>query len=172
MIALPVERPPRVRSWLFIAGVVLLSAISFTPARAIPLPRASGPDAAVSLIATPDASSSVVSSAPSPATLAISAAPGGICAFAVTNCPAGTGVAQVNLSVTIQKPHGWSDVQVAFVMDTTPFMGVFDPTKGNISGESNAVPFLVQNATEIATAIQAAHPQSNVSFALVDYFST
>ncbi|MCI4318345.1 MAG: hypothetical protein L3J96_07380, partial [Thermoplasmata archaeon] len=105
------------------------------------------------------------------ASLSVAATPASICAFGYTGCPAGTGEARVNLSAIVEKSPDWANVQVAFVLDTTPFMGVLDTTKGNVSEESNGVPVLVHNATEIANAIQSAHPHSNVSFALVDYFS-
>lgn len=86
-------------------------------------------------------------------------------------------------------PH-WPEVQVAFVLETTPYDGVYDPTvrdwgqllggpgdacgaslpgTGPLCEESNGVPFFVANASAIAAGIQTANPSSNVSFALVDY---
>ncbi|HEV8049934.1 MAG TPA: PKD domain-containing protein, partial [Thermoplasmata archaeon] len=84
----------------------------------------------------------------------------------------------------------WSSVQVAFVLETTPYDGVYDPMAqdwgqrnggpGDACGavdpgnstlceESNGVPFFVANASAIATGIQSANPGTNVSFALIDY---
>jgi hypothetical protein len=76
-------------------------------------------------------------------------------------------------------------VDVAFVIETTPYDGVYDPSAGDsgtdpcattngaaICEESNGVPFFVANAKLIAGAIQQANPKANVSFALVDYFAT
>lgn len=76
-------------------------------------------------------------------------------------------------------------VQVAFVIETTLYDGVYDPSASDLGGdfcaqtagaaaceESNGVPFFVANAKQIAGVIQQANPKANVSFALVDYFAT
>jgi hypothetical protein len=121
--------------------------------------------------------------------LSISTAPNSICALQATSCPAGVGVSRVTL--TAQAPQGgfetWPAVQIAFVIETTVYDGVFDPTVGDpgydqcavlndpagpACEESNGVPFFVTNAQQIANAIQAANPHTTVSFALVDYFAT
>lgn len=83
-------------------------------------------------------------------------------------------------------PVDWPSVQVVFLVETTPYDGVFDPTDTLDYGldpclaggathpceESNGVTFFLHYAQEIADGIAAAHPETNVSFALVDYFST
>jgi hypothetical protein len=121
--------------------------------------------------------------------LSISENPSSICALELTSCPAGTGVSRVTLSA--QAPQAgfetWPAVQVAFVIETTAYDGVYDPSAfdpgydecgiqsgfaGPICEESNGVPFFVANAQVIANAIQAANPHTDVSFALVDYFAT
>jgi len=121
--------------------------------------------------------------------LSVAADPSSICVLQLTNCPAGVGLSRVTL--TAQAPatsfETWPAVQVAFVIETTVYDGVFDPTAGDpgqdmcaqASGytgpaceESNGVPFFVSNAQSIANAIQAANPHSLVQFALVDYFAT
>lgn len=83
--------------------------------------------------------------------------------------------------------RNWSFVQVAFLLETTPYDGVFDsstPTVGYsfdpclLGGslhpceESNAVPFFVHYAAEIAGGIEARHPGTNLSFGLVDFSGT
>ena len=84
-----------------------------------------------------------------------------------------------------ERATNWSSVQLAFVLETTPYDGVYDPLSNGTGSdpcmtggqthpceESNGVPFFAQHAGEIAHAIQAEHPQTIVSFALVDYFAT
>ncbi|HEV2317069.1 MAG TPA: hypothetical protein VGV89_05795 [Thermoplasmata archaeon] len=76
----------------------------------------------------------------------------------------------------------WPNVQVAFVLETTPFDGVYDFDSGDVSDSCNWAPYLceesngacyfVSHAQLIANAIQAANPHSQVSFAMVDYFAT
>ena len=108
-----------------------------------------------------------------------------ICAQQSVACPAATGTARVQLSVSAQGgpiPY-WPAVQVAFVIETTAYDGVFGtdrPTSFDACAnanptapaceESNGIPFFVANAQEIANAIQASNPRSSVSFALVDYY--
>ncbi len=75
----------------------------------------------------------------------------------------------------------YANVQVVFVVETTLYDGVYDPTSYD-SGvnnpcngpcqESNAVPFFVANSGTIASNIAANNPYSTVSFAMVDYFAT
>jgi len=124
--------------------------------------------------------------APSALTLGITASPHSICALGQSTCGAGTGFSRVTLTANAANAGvlAWPNVQVAFVIETTLFDGVYDPTAGEpgnscaagSSGmpceESNGVPFFVQNAQNIANAIQQANPHSQVSFAMVDYFYT
>ena len=118
--------------------------------------------------------------------LGISAQPSTICAFQETSC--GVGVPESEVTMTAQaSPNGlesWPSVQVAFVIETTAYDGVYDPSAGDPGGDvcaqsggpvcemSNGVCFFVTHAQQIANAIQAANPHSQVSFALVDYFAT
>ena len=118
--------------------------------------------------------------------LGISALPSAICAYGLTSCPAGTGDSRVTLtaSAATNGVLAWPDVQVAFVVETTLYDGVYDPSAGdpgfdpctaagqNPCEESNGVPFFVAHGQDIANSIAAANPHSRVSFALVDYFST
>jgi hypothetical protein len=79
-------------------------------------------------------------------------------------------------------------VEVAFVVETGLYDGVYSPGTSFDSGydpcagadpanapaceESNGVPFFVANAQSITDTIQQAHPESAVTFAMVDYFAT
>ena len=123
-------------------------------------------------------------------TLGLGVVPGAICVAGEQACPAGTDTARVTLSANAQgaSSASWPAVQVAFVLETTPYDGVYDPINGGEPGadpcalagshvdrpceESNGVPFFATHAQAIATAIAAANPRTQVSFALVDYFAT
>lgn len=121
--------------------------------------------------------------------LQVLASPSAICAGGGATCAAGVGVERVTLTAAVPATVQtvWPAVQVAFVIETTPYDGVFDPSaweagrdpctttpgyNGTLCEESNGVPFFVANAQTIANAIAAANPRTNVSFALVDYFAT
>jgi hypothetical protein len=98
-------------------------------------------------------------------------------------------VAQTNLTFQAQGVgvDAWPAVQVLFVLETTPYDGVFDPSTGSggwadpcagaygrnpngpLCDESNGVPFFVANAASIAQSLQLAHPSTAMSFGLVDY---
>jgi hypothetical protein len=118
--------------------------------------------------------------------LGISVAPASLCAYERATCPAGTGYARVTLSASVGagEVESWPAVQIAFVLETTPYDGVYDAASGDpgadrcavdsqvLCEESNGVPFFVKNAEQIADEIQAANPRTQVSFALVDYFAT
>ncbi|HZY92656.1 MAG TPA: hypothetical protein VFG07_07825 [Thermoplasmata archaeon] len=119
-------------------------------------------------------------------TLGIGTQPSSICLQGVLACSAGTDTSRVTLTATAggQGQLVWPAVQVAFVVETTLYDGVYDPGAGEpgndiCSGtsqaaceESNGVPFFVANAQQIASAISAANPHTKVSFAMVDYFAT
>jgi hypothetical protein len=121
--------------------------------------------------------------------LSVTDSPSAICALESTSCPAGVGVSRVTLTAAAPQSSyvSWPDVDVAFVIETAVYDGVYDPTAGDhgqdecaqangAAGpacmESNGVPFFVANAQQIANAIQSANPHSGVKFALVDYFAT
>jgi hypothetical protein len=121
--------------------------------------------------------------------LSVADDPTAICALEETSCPAGVGVSRVTLTASAPASsfESWPAVQVAFVIETTVYDGVYDPTvsdpgfdqcadaddpAGPACEESNGVPFFVANAQQIANSIQGANPHSAVSFALVDYFAT
>ncbi|MCI4324062.1 MAG: hypothetical protein L3K03_08675 [Thermoplasmata archaeon] len=149
-----------------------------------------GPATPMGLTSEPDATVGTSSTAPPELALSISAEPHAICAFNGMTCSAGAGESRVTL--TAQAPvaggESWPDVQVAFVLDTSPYNGDYDPYSSNSMGldpcgqevilsstlceESNGIPFFVANAQTIANAIQSANPKSAVSFALVDYYAT
>ncbi len=120
--------------------------------------------------------------------LGISDNPHTICAFGENSCPAGVGLSRVTLSAAAGSAGvlSWPNVEVAFVIETTSYDGVYDPTAADPGGdmcanaaigtatlceESNGVPFFVANAQLIANSISAANPHSQVSFAMVDYFA-
>ncbi|HEY6238940.1 MAG TPA: hypothetical protein VIZ68_07140, partial [Thermoplasmata archaeon] len=122
--------------------------------------------------------------------LAAGAAPGSICALNTTTCEAGTAESRVQLSVNA--PVGllsWPAVEVAFVIETTAFDGVYDPVleklppggrdpcalanpNGPVCEESNGVPFFEDNLGGIVGQIQTANPHTSVSFAMIDYQGT
>jgi hypothetical protein len=117
--------------------------------------------------------------------LGVSASPRSICAFDVDTCAADAPSARVTLtaSAVSSGPLAWPSVQVAFVVETTADDGVYDGSAGDpgedscaastqvLCEESNGVPFFVANAPAIASAIAAANPDSQVTFAMVDYFA-
>ncbi|HEY6238356.1 MAG TPA: hypothetical protein VIZ68_04135 [Thermoplasmata archaeon] len=141
-------------------------------------------DPTVQLPRTPAAISTTASLA-----LQIYAQPTAICANNETTCDAATSQSRVSLTaqaINPPKPY-WPDVQVAFIIETTAYDGVFDhynsfygidacatatSGQGPVCEESNGVPFFIANAGSIAASIQGANPRSNVSFAMVDYFGT
>ncbi|HEV2165353.1 MAG TPA: hypothetical protein VGS23_00010 [Thermoplasmata archaeon] len=117
------------------------------------------------------------------------AEPNAICENELYECPALAGVSQVSLSVEAgTKGHNaWPAVQLLFLLETTPYDGVYDPTAGvpgsdpcadaspgssALCDESNLVPFFSQYAGSIAERIQAEYPNTTISFGLVDYFAT
>lgn len=123
--------------------------------------------------------------------LGIQAVPSAICANRGLNCSAGGPESQVTLTATATGAGvtAWPAVQLVFVLETTPFDGVYQPgtaefggdpcaysssgsTSAPLCGESNGVPFFVANAGAIASAIQTTHPGSNITFGLVDYAAT
>ena len=125
----------------------------------------------------------------SPLALGVTATPGTICAYGLNTCAAGNGIGRVTLTADAGSGGiiAWPNVQVAFVMETTLFDGVYDPTAydpgkdpcasvtlgtGVPCEESNGVNFFQVHAQQVANAIAAANPHSHVSFALVDYFAT
>ena len=120
--------------------------------------------------------------------------PSAICVENVSSCQAGTDNTQVNVSFQAQGTGiaAWSAVQVLFVLETTPYDGVFDGS-GNTAGsgdpcwgrsessgvpdgplcdESNGVPFFVENAANIAESLQLDHPSTVMTFGLADYGSS
>ena len=134
----------------------------------------------------------------SPLTAAVGAAPTVICGVSAPGCAAGVTDSRVTLATsagTNGSPPDWPAVQVVFLLETNPWDGVFDnATPDNYSFpcssvyawfdetynwqnwpvcmESNAVPVFVAHAGEIAEAIAASHPNSNITFALIDFFAT
>lgn len=121
--------------------------------------------------------------------LGINPSPGEICDSGIGQCPALVG--QTSIQMTVQaglKGHNaWPAVQMLFVLETTPYDGVYDPSAAvpgsdpcgdtqlgtnPLCFESNGVPFFVANAGAIARGIQAENPNSTITFGLVDYFAT
>jgi hypothetical protein len=118
--------------------------------------------------------------------LGVTDSPSTICAFDLSSCSAGVGESRVTVSANAGGSGflAWPAVQVAFVVETTDYDGVYDPNAGDpgtdpcagsggtICEESNGVPFFVAHAQDIANSIAAANPHSKVSFAMVDYFAS
>jgi len=121
-----------------------------------------------------------------PLQLSINAVPHSICVDDSALCAARVGESDVTLTAVAPSSGfaTWPAVQVAFVIETTVYDGVYDPSAGDPGNdqcaqkgltaceESNGVPFFVAHAQQIADAIQEANPHTNVSFAMVDYFAT
>jgi len=163
-----------------------------------PPSAATAPAAPPTAPAVPAAVAAIAASASTPSVqattldLSITDAPSSICVDRTSDCPAGVGVSRVTLTASAPPTtfETWPSVQVAFVVETTLYDGVYDPEpdvddpghdqcavadtppSGPACEESNGVPFFVHNAQSIANAIQAANPHTTVSFALVDYFAT
>ncbi len=177
------SRVARLGLLVVIGGILSVTAISMAIAPAALIPGVSHP---VYAELVPVNAPAHVASAPAPAlTLGIQATPHTICAFGLNTCAAASGTARVTLTASAGSGAvlAWPAVQVAFVVETTSTDGVFDPTAGEpglsscaqaggvLCEESNGVPFFVANAQQIANAISAANPHSQVSFAMVDYFA-
>lgn len=138
---------------------------------------------------TPSNSSSDVKASPT-LLLNIGATPSAICADNTTSCSVGISQSRVVMQVEATAPiETWPAVQIAFVIETDAFDGVYDPTvyklppggldpciKASSSGppceESNGVPFFETYASSIVDQIAADNPNSNVSFAMLDYQGT
>ncbi|MCI4347336.1 MAG: hypothetical protein L3J97_01790 [Thermoplasmata archaeon] len=121
--------------------------------------------------------------------LTISASPSEICAGDLGRCPALSGESTVSLAVQagVKGHNAWPAAQILFVVETTPYDGVYDPS-ASVPGsdpcgdavvgssplcfESNGVPFFVENAGTDAEALQALYPNTTLSFGLVDYYAT
>lgn len=124
-----------------------------------------------------------------PLDLSVAVAPSQICAYDSSDCPVGNPQARVTLQAAadVAPTPYWPNVQIAFVIETTAYDGVYyhywgypgtdpcadsDNRMGLPCEESNGVPFFMQNAGSIAAAIQENNPHSKVSFAMVDFFGT
>jgi hypothetical protein len=138
--------------------------------------------------------------APTPATaaaltLSSAASPVSICGLNTSNCGSGTSESRVQLTATASGPTtSWPNVQIAFVIETTAYDGVYDPsdptsiekqqgtgfdvcaigppTGGPLCEESNGVPFFVANVQAITSVIQQANPHSQVTYAMADFAPT
>ncbi|MCI4330315.1 MAG: hypothetical protein L3K19_00505 [Thermoplasmata archaeon] len=126
--------------------------------------------------------------------LGIATAPAKICVLGSSACSAGVGTSRVTLTATgTPGPLTWPAVQIVFVVETSPYDGVWDPygdgnglekwpvggydecaaqTNGVPCEESNGVPFFVAHAGQVAGEIQNLNPHTVVTFAMVDYLGT
>lgn len=112
-----------------------------------------------------------------------------ICVNDTTQCPAGIPDTRVTLSVSGQASSwaAWPAVTLVFVLETTPYDGVYDPTAGVpgndscadsqpgsavLCDESNGVPMFGADAGNIASSIAASHPGTRFTFGLASYFAT
>lgn len=117
--------------------------------------------------------------------LSISTSPSSICVNDTVACSANAGSATVHLEATANGSGytQWPAVTMVFVLETTPFDGVYDPTSSQPGNDecarnpttlelcepANGVPFFAANAGEIATSLAADHPDTHFTFGLVDY---
>jgi hypothetical protein len=122
--------------------------------------------------------------------LGIGDQPGSICASNTTTCSVGTAESRVQMSVTAESPlTTWPAVEIAFVVETDAFDGVYDPVlqklppagldpcvksvaNGPLCEESNGVPFFEDYLPEITSQITSDNPHSSVTFAMLDYQGT
>jgi hypothetical protein len=180
-------RPRRLVFPIALAVVMVALTVLSTGGSGATGPRVSvGPTGAVAPLATGMAAQPAATAGLS---LGISAQPTAICVYGIGSCSAGVDIARVTLDANAGGTGQlvWPAVQVAFVVETTLYDGVYHPLADepgydpcaqpvgstNIAcEESNGVPFFVQNAQSIASAIQSANPHTQVSFAMVDYFAT
>jgi len=191
----------RTRAHGIVAHIGVALGVGFLVLLAAPSPPSNGtspghasPAPVHSDVATPLASGPSTSPVPATATsgdfsLGIVADPPSICAYGLNTCPTSAATARVTMTASARANSAltWPRVEVAFVLETTPYDGVLDATSPENGGdpcvnettdavplceESNGVPFFVANAQAIASAIQAANPQAQVSFAMVDYSAT
>jgi hypothetical protein len=112
-----------------------------------------------------------------------------ICTGGVSDCSAGNGVDQVTLTAQAGSPtvRAWPAVQMLFLLETSPYDGVYDPSAGapgadpcgnaaygtgTLCEESNGVPLFEVDAGRLAATLQAKYPYTNLSFGLVDFFAT
>lgn len=188
------------RRFLFAAAVMTLAAGALLGWAAPPSPRIGfestvGESGSPPLMASAARTTTLDAASPgaepsSALTLGIHVAPSAICVSGGTQCAAGTDTARVTLTAGAGGTDAvsWPGVQIAFVLETTLYDGVYDALNGpevgsepcaNSDGwhplaceESNGVPFFAANAQAIANAIAAENPRTQVSFALVDYFGT
>ena len=169
---------------------LILTLVSGAPTLSHPAPHASVPGPSIaSALGAPDATVVAAPAFTGPLALATTSTPAAICAANVSTCTAGTGEARVTLTAISAQPPApyWPDVQVAFVIETTAYDGVYnhyfgypgtDPCAlansrmGLPCEESNGVPFFMDHADQVAAEISRANSHSHVTFALVDFFGT
>ncbi|MCI4357884.1 MAG: hypothetical protein L3J95_02100 [Thermoplasmata archaeon] len=157
--------------------------LTATSGRAVPWSVASGvAHGGGHVLASPSLSTQTYT----PLTLSIGAVPHSICVDNSPLCAAQQGESVVTMTAAAPNTGlaTWPSVQVAFVIETAAYDGVYDPSAGDpgqdhcairgttLCEESNGVPFFIAHSQQIANAIAAANPHSNVSFALVDYFAS
>jgi hypothetical protein len=174
-----------------VLSLVALLAVAVNPAEAAPASPATQAPVTAAAPASASTSTTTTPSSTTPGnalSLGIVATPHSICAFGLETCAAAAGTARVTLTANAGSGGvvAWPSVQVAFVIETTPYDGVYDSSQGDpgldpcaagglgklLCEESNGVPFFIANAQSIANSISAANPHSQVSFAMVDYFAT
>ncbi|MCI4319196.1 MAG: hypothetical protein L3K23_03565 [Thermoplasmata archaeon] len=182
----------RPRNWLLPIGLAaFVAAFALNAFALAPTMPAAGHTLAGSALPTNHAATAAVTGStlpPARLNLGATAVPHAICAFTETSCAAGTGVGRVTLTASADTAGlvSWPAVQVVFVVEYSPLDGVYNPDEqkapyscpgggvpqGLPCEESNGVPFFIQNAGEVASAIQAENPHSSVTFGLVDYYAT
>ncbi len=182
------SRSPRILlpiALLFVLAVAGSAAASGVPRAATPLAAPAGlvgSELGGAASPSPASSGSIVN-------LTDGADPGSICDQGLYQCSALAGETQVTLqaSAGVRGENAWPSVQLLFLLETTAYDGVFDPTAGgagadpcavaeNGSGalcdESNLVPFFTQNLEEITEGIAGQYPDTQMEFGLVTYFAT
>jgi hypothetical protein len=147
--------------------------------------------AAAQPIGHPAAETAVAAVAPAPTlVLGIGDQPGSICALNATTCTAAASESRVQMSVSAVTPlTSYPAVEIAFVIETDAFDGVYDPTlqklppagldpcvkavsNGPLCEESNGVPFFEDFLPQISDQITVDNPHTTVSFAMLDFQGT
>ena len=141
------------------------------------------------------ASSQRVIAATSPVSLSLVSSPTTICAWEQLNCPGGADTTTVTMRAVAAGSGiaAWPAVQLLFLVETTPYDGVFegcteahcgamlDPCATTnytvninkpLCDESNGVPFFLANVGGITQAIQNQYRSTRFSYGMADYGAT
>lgn len=188
-----IRRPgaPRLRllsAVVLVAVVAVLGAFGAGSARTGStgtFPASPGPSAGAQPLVAPTGGTAAFANA----TIAVTPTPATVCPTSWPTCPSGSDTSRVSAQLTL--PSGplapgdnESQVQVLFLLETTPYDGAYDGSAydpgrdacanggGHLCEESNLDHTFAAYSGTIASAVAAAHPGIPIAFGLVDYFAT